>query len=374
MVKQIVYGVERDLDIPVDIAPTQDEQRGWDEILKGSQHGWFDSCHGGAKLHYRKWLPPDGVKPKAVIVFMHGILGHVQNAWEIEYPKDHDDNDDDGKKKTTKPTKRKLNVALMSETFLSRGYALFGFDMYGHGFSDGTRWWIPNSYETNKTDYINFVNKVVMKEFECGNAGEAPPPPPLFLMGESYGGCLTLHVAKHFQDHPDDAPATFKGCVLICPAIIGDLPPYPVYALLRYALAPLFPLRTPFFMPNTLPPERIWRDPFVLRAHAGRESGSMLAGGGNKFRLGTALGLVIALEECRAFLPDFNVPFCVAHGVKDEGVPIAGSDLLWEQCKTPQEQRDFLRLPDAYHDLLGDPDAEQVIEFCAKWIDKRLTA
>lgn len=374
MVKQVVYGVERDIDIPVAIAPTDEEQRAYDELLIGSQHGWFDSVYEDAKLHYRQWLPPlaspggNGqreAQPKAVVVFSHGILGHVQNAWEIEYPPDNDD-DKDGGKKQSSTNKRKLNVALLSETFTKQGYAFYAFDMYGHGFSEGTRWLIPeSSYQNNKQDLINFCNQVVVKNH---------PNTPLFLSGESYGGCLTLHVAKHFQDNPIDEPAAkiFDSCLLLCPAIIGDLPPYPVYAMLRYALAPLFPTRTPFFMPNTLPPERIWRDPVVLDVHGGRERESMLGGGGTKFRLGTALGLVVALEECRGMIPSFNVPFCVAHGTEDAGVPIAGSELLCEQCQTPSSQREFFRVKDAYHDLLGDPAAEDVMRFCSNWIEKRL--
>jgi hypothetical protein len=73
MVKHQIFGVERDIDIPADVFPTENELQEMEDRFSGvkSEHGWFDSCYGGAKLHYQKWLP--GGKPKAIIVYMHGI-------------------------------------------------------------------------------------------------------------------------------------------------------------------------------------------------------------------------------------------------------------------------------------------------------------
>ena len=84
-------------------------------------------------------------------------------------------------------------------------------------------------------DVINFVKLV---------AGKHPANIPLFVSGESFGGCLALLASKYFQDHPHEAPSNFDSTLLICPAIDGDLPPLPVYLLLRYVLAPMFPTKT----------------------------------------------------------------------------------------------------------------------------------
>jgi pimeloyl-ACP methyl ester carboxylesterase len=89
---------------------------------------------------------------------------------------------------------------------------------------------------------------------------------PFFLSGESYGGTLTIHVAKHFQDHPADGPSNFDSFLLVAPAVVADMPPFPVYQILRYILAPRYPNWVPFFMPNPISPDRIWRDDAVRKA------------------------------------------------------------------------------------------------------------
>jgi hypothetical protein len=84
MVKQQIFGVERDIDIPVDVFPTETELQELEADFAGvkSEHGWFDSCYGGAKLHYQKWLPAG--KPKAIIVFMHGIQTNAGKGFTLK--------------------------------------------------------------------------------------------------------------------------------------------------------------------------------------------------------------------------------------------------------------------------------------------------
>lgn len=76
MVKHQIFGVERDIDIPADVFPTENELKELEDLATvagvQSEHGWFDSSYKGAKLHYQKWLPA-GNKPKAIVVYMHGI-------------------------------------------------------------------------------------------------------------------------------------------------------------------------------------------------------------------------------------------------------------------------------------------------------------
>ena len=229
--KKSIFGVERAIDIPNDIFPTPDELKRMDEQQGAPfQRGWFDSCYKGAKLHYRKWLPE--TKPKAIIVFAHGIQTHGGNGMVL----------DDG---------HRTDSSLRSHEFTKAGYAVYAHDMYAHGFSEGTRWLIPQSWKNNLADYCTFVNMV---------AAEHEPDIPIILMGESYGSCLTIHLARQFQDQPDTGPPNFDSVILCGSAIDADLPPLPVRLVLRRLLAPLFPKWTPFFMPNPVSADRIWRD------------------------------------------------------------------------------------------------------------------
>lgn len=213
-----VFGVEANIDLPEVLTEKELEELGLDgqKILPGCQHGWFESSvEGGAKLHYRKFLPKKG-KPKAIVVFAHGIHAHGGHGVVM----------DDG---------RKLNMSLMVEQCMSEGFALYSFDYYGHGYSEGTRFLVPG-WEKNLKDLLNFV--------ELATA-EHDSQLPCFLWGESYGGCLAIHATRSYQNNPETAPKNFKGVLLQAPAIIGDLPPYPVVFVLRNLLAPYFPRWTP---------------------------------------------------------------------------------------------------------------------------------
>lgn len=101
--------------------------------------------------------------------------------------------------------------ALLVDTFTKLGLAVYARDMYGHGFSEGTRFCIPDWIEM-RDDAINFCKLV---------ADENSNDIPLFLSGESLGGCITILMSRYFQDHPDEAPINLDSNLLICPAILG---------------------------------------------------------------------------------------------------------------------------------------------------------
>lgn len=78
------------------------------------------------------------------------------------------------------------------------------------------RFYIPESWKVNRDD---------LQSFSLFVASQHDPGTPFFLGGDSYGGCLAIHVGRTFQDSPKDAPSGFRGLCLTAPAIVGDLPP-----------------------------------------------------------------------------------------------------------------------------------------------------
>jgi len=338
-VKYNLWGKEVELDIPKETFPTEAELQALEDALPGCEHGWFES--NGFQLHYRKFMPEG--KPKGVVVYQHGILAQTGNAFVLK-------------------NGRKVNGALMSFALTKAGYALYGLDMLGHGFSEGLRWFVPD-WKVNRDDLDNFARFVAFEN----------PGIPLMLFGESYGSTTVLHLARKWQDN-ENAPEPFGGIITNAPAIVSDMPPYPIVFTLRYILAPLFPRWVPFFMPNPVSSDRIWRDEEVRDLHNDPRWHEMgIDGGGRPFRLRTAVSLTNALEVVRdSTIPGLNVPFCAIHGEKDVAVPIEGTNLLEEMAATPPEDRVVYRLKDAYHDLLSDPTAEETMSRIIKFLDERV--
>ena len=56
----------------------------------------------------------------------------------------------------------------------------------------------------------------------------------------------------------------------------------------------------------------------------------------------------------------------------DEGVPISGSEFLFEKSATPSGDKVFRRLEGALHAVLSDPSAEEAMEHIVKFVDERL--
>ncbi|KAB2894998.1 MAG: alpha/beta hydrolase, partial [Kofleriaceae bacterium] len=105
-------------------------------------------CGAGVELYAQKWRPTE-VEPKAVVVIHHGLADHSARYNE-------------------------LAVRLVQD-----GYAVWAFDMRGHGRSAGPRISF-DSIDVMLDDLDAFLRLV--REQEAGR--------PLFLYGHSFGGLI----------------------------------------------------------------------------------------------------------------------------------------------------------------------------------------
>lgn len=345
-----LYGKQVNLDC---VSATAADLEAIDALLPGGEHGWLKSPDGERWIHYRKYVPTGRTKVKAVLVYQHGIQGNSGIAWKLS-------------------TGRVTNFALLSKECLKRGIALYTPDMSGHGLSEGTRFFIPNAdWTVNRDDLEAFALYAAKQHVDA----------PLFIGGESYGANLAINLAGKWQEMKESSstekgkplPSQFAGFVINAPAIIGDLPPWPITFALRYVLAPLTPRWTPFFMPNPVNADVIWSDEEVRALQTSNHSKSMnLSGCGQAFRLGTAAAMIAALEYAREVtIPSLKVPFCVCHGSDDKSVPISGTEYLLENCKTPASDRVFRQEEGSYHDILAEKTAEATAIFVLDWILER---
>ena len=195
-------------------------------------------------------------------------------------------------------------------------------------------------------------------------------------MCESYGCTVTLHAAKYFQDQSEteNKLPDLDSLILTAPAIIGDLPIRPVLRTITF-LGRYFPAWRPFFMPNTASADRLWRDPLVLAFYTDPTNPATIIDGSSlPFRLGTAVELIRATEDVREIIiPQLTTPYMILHGAEDLSIPISGSEFLFSNSLTSSDQKEFIRIDAAYHDLLADPAAELVMGNVMNWINRRIT-
>jgi alpha-beta hydrolase superfamily lysophospholipase len=123
-----------------------------------------------------------------------------------------------------------------------------------------------------------------------------------------------------------------------------------------------------------VPPERIWKDPEVLALRTSPRAREMqIDASGCTFRLATASNMICAMEDARNIaIPGFTIPYCLIHGTHDDGVKIDGSEFMWKTAATPESDRAFRRVPDGYHDLFAEKEAQEHFDFAMAWMEKIL--
>ena len=277
--------------------------------LPRSPHFWTN--RRGHKLYARVWLPSSPMK--GVIASCHGYATHLNT-----------------------PGREAFGNALAAQ-----GFAVVGYDQQGHGYSEGEHVYIE-TYESLVEDYLEFLSTlldssahalgesqpglvgIVSEEFDLGRA-------PLFVMGDSMGGALALHIGQRLSSATGDASSTiagrFRGAVLVAPAIQGNLPPPPVVWLMKHVVAPLLPWTPmPAFLETVNLPELIWVKE-ERRAQAAADQWGLPGGigWGHSMRFGSAAALLQMTLDTQALLPSIAFPFVVLHDPEDGIIPFHGS-------------------------------------------------
>ena len=187
--------------------------------------------HGGATAPFKSpvdglrlssyWLPArDGAKAKGIVVFVHGhgsyFLHEVGAISGPGQPPRYADS-----------WAQKLNAA---------GYSVCGIDNRGMGLSEGARGGLrcfTESFDDYVADVAALASAAVSSSPSSSPPGFSVPVPqgfgpglPLFLLGVSLGGCISLHVSEELEktksDENENLRKHFKGCVLLAPMLAID--------------------------------------------------------------------------------------------------------------------------------------------------------
>ncbi len=162
----------------------------------------------GLDLYYQAWLPE--AAPKATFAVVHGYGEH---------------------------SGRYLNPA---NYFVPQGYAIYAYDLRGHGKSPGARGYI-NRFDEYLSDTDAFL-KLVRRE----------QPGTVFLLGHSLGGLIS---ASYARDHLD-----LPGLILSSPFLRLKMPVPGWKMLVGRTLSNLVPA---YAMPNDIPATMLSHDPAI---------------------------------------------------------------------------------------------------------------
>ncbi|HXK34169.1 MAG TPA: lysophospholipase [Dehalococcoidia bacterium] len=266
---------------------------------------------GGVRLLGRAWTPSS--PPRAAIAIVHGYAEHSgRYDW----------------------TGRQL---------AARGYAVYACDLRGHGRSDGERVFV-RSFNEHLDDVSTLLDQV----------RERQPGIPIFLLGHSMGGCIAALMMVTRRPRIDGV--LLSGAVLT-PArgLRASLMGRVMQLLLRIA---------PHGKMRPLDAGAVSRDPAVAAAYA---SDPLVHHAGMPFS--TLAALVRATKAIEHRAARITAPVLVMHGSADALVSPRGSDWLHETVSSPDR---LLKIYEGlHHEILNEPEREQVLADIAAWLDAR---
>ncbi|OHB73816.1 MAG: hypothetical protein A2V70_12805 [Planctomycetes bacterium RBG_13_63_9] len=274
------------------------------------QQDHFES-HDGLRLYRQCWLPER--ESTAVVVLVHGFTEHGGR------------------------------YAAVAAELCRHGYAVYALDLRGHGRSEGERVFV-RCFDEFLDDLEIFVRWV--RQCEPGKG--------LFLLGYSMGGTIAARfvVTRH---------ADFRGLVLAAPAAqVGR----GVFPLLR-RLASVVSRICPRLKIVRLGSAWVSRDAEVV---AEFRSDPLVFHGRFPVRIGAEILRTGAemLDQASAI----RLPLLVLQGTGDRVVDPGGARRL---CTRAASEDKTLQLYEGiYHDLLHEPEKDQVIADLIAWLDHRL--
>ncbi len=276
------------------------ETKQWGEHGSGPFEG-----KGDVRLFQQFWRPNE---VRASLVVMHGLKDHSGR------------------------------YAPLAERLVQKGYAVYAFDLRGHGRSEGERVWV-DSFDDYVDDLEAFVRAV--KHREGGK--------PIFVMGHSMGGAIAALLA--LERKPE-----LCGVILSAPAIRVDVPG--VLVGITKATAALFP-RAPLL---SLDLDKFSRDPNAVQSLKTDRFIHQPAGPAR-----TAAELFRAMERIRARQAELEVAVLALHGTADVVTDPEGTKALVADARSREKT---LKLYEGYyHALLEEPGKEQVATDLIQWMD-----
>jgi acylglycerol lipase len=258
-------------------------------------------------LYRQAWLP-DGI-PVAVMIVVHGIAEH---------------------------SGRYSNLV---NYFVPKGYAIYSFDLRGHGKSDGKR-----SYIERFSYYLDDL------EIFCNKVSEENKKVKVFLIGHSMGSTIAVNYAFKHQGELDGL--IVSGTTLKAGASIKKASIF---------MAKILSVIAPKIGVSALDTNGISRDKAVVAAYVNDPLDYT-----GKLSARTGAELLKTMEKIQSRISDLSLPLLIAHGTADRISDPSSSQMLFNGAGS--KDKTLKLYAGFYHEIFNDPDCQQVFSDIDYWL------
>jgi alpha-beta hydrolase superfamily lysophospholipase len=263
----------------------------------------------GIELHTVDWTTTNGA-PKASVVLTHGFGEHIGRYSHV------------------------------ADAFNAAGYALYGYDVRGHGKSSGARGHTPSMEHL-----IDDLGRVIT------HAKQANSRAPLFVYGHSMGGNITLTYARL---RPDGLSGVIANAPWIELAVKGS-PVQIALGRLMARIAPGFSQSTPGLK------GMLSRDPAT---DAANEHDTLIH---RTMSARTYVDVSAAAEALLADAASMQKPLLLTHGTDDRVIAFDGSKRFFEAYGGADKT--FKPYAHGFHELHNDLGSNAYISDLIAWLD-----
>lgn len=277
-----------------------------------TQEGSIET-YDGLNLSTRYWIPEHSTV-SSLLIIVHGIGEHIARYHHL------------------------------AECLTQQGVVIAGYDMRGHGLSEG-----PRAYVRRWSDYISDLNVLVNDTLK--NWQDLP----VFYLGHSLGGLILTDFLIKYEPK-------VTGVILSSPAlkVSEDLSP------VLQKLAPVLSALVPKLKTVPLDTQHISRDPLVVQRY---ENDPLIYHDGVRARTG---GEVLkATKQLQSRISRFRYPVLLMHGTADQLTDPEGSRAFYHTISSEDKALDLLE--GWYHELINEPGKDEVLKRISSWISDRRT-
>lgn len=234
--------------------------------------------------------------------------------------------------------------AHVGEEFSNKGFHFIGFDLRGHGLSEGER-----GHASKFTDLINDIEQLICQSKKrFGFSGDKK-----ILYGQGLGGNLVLNYILRRKPH-------ISGAIITSPLFNTHLTRTKLQVIWLNFLSNFLP-KMKFH--NHIKSEDLTRDLAFINAYQKDVYNH------NKISASLALEIYRNGKYALANADSLDIPLLVMHGTSDRISPPSVSKSLAEKVGNMAE---IVLWENAYHEMQFDNEKEMVLQTMIDWLNKEI--